>query len=102
MKSTIAIDGIDGSGKSTLARRLRADLETKGVQSVLVSIDDFRRPVRWDELTEPEVDVYYDRYYDLAMAERCLRAFLAGERQLTIPNYDILTEQLAGARDLVF
>jgi len=102
MKSTIAIDGIDGSGKSTFARRLRAELDAKGVTSIIVSIDDFRRPVRWDELTEPEIDVYYDRYYDLGMAEHCLRAFLASERQLTIPNYDIMTEQIAGTRDLVF
>jgi uridine kinase len=102
VKSLIAIDGLDGSGKSTVARRLATALGDQGCRAVIVSIDDFRRPVAWNSLTEPEVDVYYDRYYDLAMAEASLRSFLAGERGVTIPNYDSPREQIVGERELVF
>jgi len=101
-RTIIAIDGIDGSGKSTFARGLLAALAAHGHHGTIVSVDDFRRPVAWNTLDQPEVDVYYDAYYDLALAERCLRAFLAGEPRVTIPNYDLLSERIEGTRELVF
>lgn len=101
-RTILAVDGIDGSGKSTFARRLLADLDAHGHRGTIVSVDDFRRPVDWNALDRPEVDVYYDAYYDLALAERCLRAFLAGEPHVTIPRYDLLREQLDGMQQLAF
>jgi uridine kinase len=102
MKSIIAIDGIDGSGKSTFARNLRGALEAGGLPATIVSVDDFRRPMQWDALAGAEVDAYYDDYYDLELAERCLRAFLAGEPGATIPRYDSVTERIDEERHLDF
>jgi uridine kinase len=100
-KSIIAIDGIDGSGKSTFARRLYADLNANGCNAVIVSVDDFRRPVDWSTVSE-EAEVYWDRYYDLQLAESCLRSFVLGMPGLTIPRYDVMSERIEGSRDLVF
>jgi uridine kinase len=99
-KAIVVVDGIDGSGKSTFARTLHAGLESAGCPALVISVDDFRRPVRWQELSGPEVDVYYDAYYDLALADRVLQAFRAGERAVTIPRYDILAETIDGTTTL--
>ncbi len=100
-RALVTVDGIDGSGKSTFARRLLAALEGEGVPGVLVSIDDFRRPVDWAAVPA-EADVYYDGYYDLALCERCLAAFAAGAPGLTVPVFDPVAERIGGARELVF
>jgi uridine kinase len=102
MKTIVAIDGIDGSGKSTFAKNLAVSLADQDCKSVIISVDDFRRPIAWDTLTIPEVDAYYDAYYDLELAEQCLRAFLAGECHVTIPRYDLSTERIDGTRRLDF
>jgi uridine kinase len=102
IKSIIAVDGIDGSGKSTFARNLRDALAGEGCSAAIVSVDDFRRPTQWDALAIPEVDAYYDSYYDLELAERCLRAFLAGEARVAIPRYDSVSERIEGTRQLAF
>lgn len=101
-RSLIAVDGIDGSGKSTFARTLLAELAAHGCGGVIVSVDDFRRGLDWTAIDRPEVDAYFDSYYDLELAERCLRAFVAGAPRLTIPRYDVMTERIDGTRELVF
>jgi uridine kinase len=100
-KLIVTIDGIDGSGKSSFARRLVAALAGEGVPGVLVSIDDFRRPVDWAAAAS-ETDVYYDGYYDLAACERCLAAFAAGAPGMAIPQFDPVGERPVHVRDLVF
>ena len=97
MKTVIAIDGLDGSGKSTFARHLIATLEEAGETAVLFRVDDFRQPVAWTT-PEREADLYYDTYYDLAQCESCLRSFVAGEDEVGIPIYDIVTETVTGTR----
>lgn len=102
-KSIIAIDGIDGSGKSTFARRLLASLnEQRGCNAMIVSVDDFRRPIDWNTVEGSEADAYWERYYDLDLAEACLRAFVTGSPGQTIPRYDVMSERIDGTRDLVF
>ncbi len=101
-RSLIAIDGIDGSGKSTFARRLHASLNEFGCKTVIVSVDDFRRPIDWDTVEGSEADVYWERYYDLPLAESALRQFVTGAPGITIPRWDIMTERIDGWRDLVF
>lgn len=100
----VTIDGIDGSGKSSFARRLLGALAAEGVPGVLVSVDDFRRPVDWAAAgaAGSEADTYYDAYYDLAAAERCLAAFVAGAPRAAIPQFDSIGERPAPAKDLVF
>lgn len=101
-RTIIVVDGIDGSGKSTFAKNLRSRLAEQGWLAAIVSVDDFRRPMQWDALSIPEVDAYYDAYFDLALAEHCLRAFLAGESSVEIPAYDSISEQVHGTRRLDF
>ncbi|MBA3821637.1 MAG: AAA family ATPase, partial [Deltaproteobacteria bacterium] len=101
-RAILAVDGIDGSGKSTFAHALLARLRGQGCEGVIVSVDDFRRPIDWAALDRPEVDVYFDSYYDLALAERCLREFIAGAASVTIPRYDLMTERIDGTRELGF
>jgi uridine kinase len=102
MKTIVVIDGIDGSGKSTFARNLRDDLAACGHKATIVSVDDFRRPIAWDALEIPEVDAYYNSYYDLNLAEHCLGSFLRGESHVTIPRYDLLSERIDGMLHLDF
>jgi len=99
-RTIITIDGIDGSGKSTFARGLAAALAAQGVRTVLVSVDDFRRPVDWAGAAS-EADVYHDAYYDLARADLVLAAFQGGAPAVDLPQFDPVTERAAGARRLV-
>lgn len=98
MRTVITIDGIDGSGKSTFARRLLASLTAGGAPGVLVSVDDFRRPVDWSAVAEAEH--YYDHYYDLLECDRCLSAFLDGAPVASIPQFDPVSEQAIAPRSL--
>ena len=100
-KTIITVDGLDGSGKSTFARGLVTAFTTAGVRSVVVRVDDFRRPIDWGTAAS-ESDVYYDAYYDLALCESSLAAFLAGASGTTIPNFELASERLEGSRPLVF
>ncbi|CAN5914087.1 hypothetical protein BH11MYX3_BH11MYX3_12800 [soil metagenome] len=99
MKTILTIDGLDGSGKSTFCRQLFDALGAGGIPAVPIRVDDFRRPVDW-ACVEAESAAYYDSYYDLAACDQTLRAFLAGERSVEVPVYDIAREQRTGARPL--
>jgi uridine kinase len=101
-RSVIAVDGIDGSGKSILARQLTAAADRAGLATVVLGVDDFRRPVDWSQGGRAEADIYYDDYYDLAHLDRCLRAFLDGASSVEIPVFDSRTERLEGTRTVPF
>jgi uridine kinase len=98
-RAIITVDGIDGSGKSTFARGLVAALAAEDVRTVLVSVDDFRRPVDWAAVAS-ELDAYYDAYYDLARADALLAAFLGGAPATELPQFDPVAERVTGARRL--
>jgi len=100
-KTIVTVDGLDGSGKSTFARGLIAAFTKAGVRSVVVRVDDFRRPIEWGTAAS-ESDVYYDAYYDLALCESSLAAFLAGAPGTTIPKFELASERIEGFRPLVF
>jgi uridine kinase len=62
----VTVSGIDGSGKSELGRRLAGACAGAGTPTVLLRVDDFRRTIDFAKAGRPEVDVYYDDYFDLA------------------------------------
>jgi len=101
-RSVVAVDGIDGSGKSILAQQLRAAAADAGVATVLLGVDDYRRPVVWSQPGRSEADIYYDDYYDLGFLDRCLRAFLAGDSSIAIPHFDSRSERIEGSRTIAF
>jgi uridine kinase len=104
-RSIVAIDGLDGSGKSQFAARLAGACQAGGAVVVTLSVDDFRRPVRFSEgaaEAQVEAQLYYERYYDFAAFDGCLRAFLGGDEVAVVPRYDSPTERLDGERTFRF
>ncbi len=99
MKTILTIDGLDGSGKSTFCRQLFDALTAGGIAAVPIRVDDFRTPVDWAGVSA-EASAYYDSYYDLAACDRTLRTFLAGERSVEVPVYDVAREQRTGTRTI--
>jgi uridine kinase len=101
-RALVSIDGIDGSGKSRFTRALATACEAAGMPSFIFHVDDFRRPLGAVAAGVDEASVYYDRYYDFALLDRCLRAFLEGAPDATIPRFDSATETIADTQTLVF
>lgn len=101
-RSLLAIDGIDGSGKSVLAARLSAATTAAGMEAVTFAVDDFRRPVDWARGDRSEADIYYDDYYDLALLDRCLAAFMDGATSFEIPAFDAAAHRIDGHRTISF
>jgi uridine kinase len=96
-RSVVAVDGLDGSGKSQIAARLAALCKAAGTGVVTLSVDDFRRPVSFGERAGPDEEaLYYERYYDFAAFDGCLRAFLDGDDAAVVPRYDSASERLEG------
>jgi uridine kinase len=60
----VLVDGIDGSGKTGFAGRLAEAIRADGSPVALVHVDDFRRPVSWDD-PRGEAEVYWSDYFDL-------------------------------------
>jgi uridine kinase len=103
VRELIAIDGLDGSGKSQFARALAAACEAEGAGPVVVfHVDDFRRPLPTGASPVDEAMLYYDRSYDFALLDACLRAFLRGAPGITIPRFDPVREGLEGEHPLRF
>ena len=102
-RSLVAIDGLDGSGKSLFARALASACEEEGEPAVfLFRVDDFRRPLGDIPPGADEAAIYYDRYYDFALLDDCLRRFLSGAPGVSIPRFDPDREILDGAHELQF
>jgi uridine kinase len=100
-RSIVGIDGLDGSGKSQFAARLASVCRGAGAAVVSLSVDDFRRPVSFGDAAAEE-QLYYERYYDFAAFDGCLRAFLAGDEAAVVPRYDGASERLEGERTFPF
>lgn len=72
----IVVDGIDGSGKSYLTRRLLDGCVARDVRAVLQRVDDFRRPLDWEQIPD-ETAAYWEQYYDFATLAAQVDRFLA-------------------------
>jgi uridine kinase len=102
-RSLVAIDGLDGSGKSRFAGALASACEAEGAPAVfLFRVDDFRRPLADIPAGADEAAIYYERYYDFALLDDCLRRFLGGAPGVSIPRFDPDREILEGTRELQF
>jgi uridine kinase len=105
-RALVCVDGIDGSGKSRFTSALAAACAAAGAPSFVFHVDDFRRPLGPIAAgaggASDEASIYYDRYYDFALLDRCLRAFLDGAAGATIPRFDAKTETLMGTQELAF
>jgi uridine kinase len=102
-RSLISIDGLDGSGKSRFARSLAAACEAEAGAPVFVfRVDDFRRPLGALPPGADEGAIYYERYYDFALLDDCLRHFLAGAPEASIPRFDTARELVDGEQRLEF
>jgi uridine kinase len=98
----VAVDGIDGSGKSHFARALAAACEAAGEPSVVLRVDDFRRPLGPIAAGADEAAIYYERYYDFAALDACLDQFLAGAPSAFIPRFDPARELIDGQQELAW
>jgi uridine kinase len=94
------VDGLDGSGKSRFARALAAACEAEGERTVILRVDDFRRPLGPISAGDDEAALYYERYYDFAALDACLSAFLAGAPSAAIPRFDTAREEVDGTEEL--
>ena len=102
-RAIVSIDGLDGSGKSQFSRALAAACEEEGGAPVFIfRVDDFRRPLGPLPPDADEAAVYYERYYDFALLDACLRRFLAGALAASIPRFDTAREVLDGEQPLEF
>jgi uridine kinase len=80
-----------------MAGRLAAASREAGLETVILGVDDFRRPVDWQRPDRAEARTYYDDYYDLTLLSSCLAAFLDGATAVDIPVFDSTSEQLLAA-----
>jgi uridine kinase len=101
-RAVLAVDGIDGSGKSRFADALAVACAAEGAPAVILRVDDFRRPVDWGAVAADEATLYYERYYDIAGLDACLRAFLDGAPRVVMPRFDPAREVLDGTHELRF
>lgn len=99
-RTIIAVDGIDGSGKSYFGRNLAEACRQRGIEPVLLTVDQFRQPTRWNEPGADETELYWSSYYDLEAADACLSAFLEGANSHAVPVFDNVVERVTGAREL--
>lgn len=91
--AVLLVDGIDGSGKTSFAGQLADAMHSRGVDTALMHVDDYRRPVAWDH-PAGEAAVYWERYFDLAAVERDVAAACGEGRTVVLEG--IFTLRLAG------
>lgn len=81
------VDGIDGSGKSTLASALHDHLQTIGVKTALLHVDDFRKPIDWQAAGARQAEAYYNDYFDLLTLDLVLEALTGGKPNVRVPQF---------------
>ena len=73
--AVIGIDGLGGAGKSTASEQLCAELETRGVHTILLHMDDFIHPknVRYNA-ERPAWECYYNLQWRYDYFEKVIHA----------------------------
>lgn len=87
MTKMILLNGPSSAGKSTLSKELRQRLTGKGVENMIISIDDYM-------ITDPKETIYEDDIYDImpAMCEGMKKALVAGKT--VIVDHAITSERI--------
>jgi cytidylate kinase len=98
LSPVMMVGGIDGSGKSEFARRLESACVDDGLSVCLMHVDDFRRPVDFQNPPVSELESYYTDYFDLSALDRALADRRAGSLHAVIVE-GIFTARLAIAAE---
>ena len=87
----IAIAGPSSSGKTTFAMRLKIELMTKGLNPVMISIDDYYKSVKEapkDEDGKPDLE--HIEALDIDLFNKDMLSLIQGEK-VTLPKFDFKT-----------
>lgn len=96
----VAIAGATSSGKTTVASAVKEGLEKKGIESTLISLDNYYLPqdhLTLEQRQETNYDVPAQIEIDLAVNHI---ASLKQGRQIEMPLYDFVTHTRKGSKDL--
>ncbi len=87
----IGIAGPSSSGKTTFCNRLRIELLSRGIEPVMISLDDYYRDreeiCRIQNVSREEVDLEHLNCLDIELFNRNLFDLINGE-EVTLPRFD--------------
>ena len=88
----IAVAGPSSSGKTTFTNRLRIELKSRGIDPLMISIDDFYMPASSAPLDEDgKPDLEHIDALDRALFDKVIYELIQGE-YVSIPHYDFHTK----------
>lgn len=99
----VLLSGPSGSGKTTTALKLRQALETRGIGSRQVSMDDYFRTVNPETAPRGEdgsIDFESPLCLDLPLLNEHIRMLAKGET-VEMPKFDFSTQSRCGERSLL-
>jgi len=90
-KPIVLLSGPSGSGKTTSAYRISYDLKSRGINSVVISMDDYFLPNHLIPL-EPDGSIDYEKpeRVDIALLQQHLAALARGD-EIEKPSFDFAT-----------
>ena len=88
----IAVAGPSSSGKTTFTNRLRIELKSRGIDPLMISIDDFYMPASAAPLDENgKPDLEHIDALDRALFDKVIYELIQGEN-VCLPHYDFHTK----------
>lgn len=88
----IAVAGPSSSGKTTFTNRLKIELKSRGIDPLMISIDDFYMPASCAPLDEDgKPDLEHIDALDRALFDKVIYELIQGE-YVSIPHYDFHTK----------
>ena len=92
----ICIAGPSSSGKTTFCNRLRIELMSRGINPVMISMDDYYRDrediCREQNLPPDKVDLEHVNCLNISRFNRDMSDLINGE-EVTLPHYDFMTKK---------
>jgi len=92
----LGIDGLSGAGKSTFANNLKNELSKKGIEGLLIQIDDHivQRSKRYDTGYEEWYEYYFLQWDIEKLAEKLFLCLKENEHSINLPFYDKTHDQI--------